>query len=56
MRWQATACSRWSRFRRADAGAVEGASIGNTFESYRYGGKHWALPLDAASQVAAFRA
>ena len=31
-------------------------SIGNTFESYRYGGKHWALPLDAASQVAAWRA
>ena len=31
-------------------------SIGKTFESYRYGGKHWALPLDAASQVAAFRA
>lgn len=30
-------------------------SIGNTFESYRYGGKHWALPLDAASQVAALR-
>lgn len=31
-------------------------SIGNTFESYLYGGKHWALPLDAASQVAAYRA
>ena len=31
-------------------------SIGNTFESYHYAGKHWALPLDAASQVAAFRA
>lgn len=30
-------------------------SIGNTFESYLYGGKHWALPLDAASQVAAYR-
>ena len=30
-------------------------SIGNTFESYHYAGKHWALPLDAASQVAAFR-
>jgi multiple sugar transport system substrate-binding protein len=31
-------------------------SIGNTFDSYLYGGKHWALPLDAASQVAAYRA
>ncbi len=36
--------------------AWKAQSIGNTFESYRYGGKHWALPLDAASQVAAFRA
>jgi multiple sugar transport system substrate-binding protein len=35
--------------------AWKAQSIGNTFESYRYGGKHWALPLDAASQVAAFR-
>jgi multiple sugar transport system substrate-binding protein len=31
-------------------------SIGNAFESYHYAGKHWALPLDAASQVAALRA
>ncbi len=30
-------------------------SIGNTFESYLYGARHWALPLDAASQVAAYR-
>ncbi len=30
-------------------------SIGNTFESYRYAGQHWALPLDAASQVSACR-
>lgn len=36
--------------------AWKAQSIGNTFESYRYAGRHWALPLDAASQVAAFRA
>ena len=36
--------------------AWKAQSIGNTFESYHYAGKHWALPLDAASQVAAFRA
>jgi multiple sugar transport system substrate-binding protein len=41
-----------------DASALQAwkaQSIGNTFESYLYGGKHWALPLDAASQVAAYR-
>jgi multiple sugar transport system substrate-binding protein len=36
--------------------AWKAQSIGNTFESYHYADKHWALPLDAASQVAAFRA
>ena len=35
--------------------AWKAQSIGNAFESYRYAGKHWALPLDAASQVAACR-
>ncbi len=30
-------------------------SIGQTFASYRYGGRHWALPLDAAAQVSAAR-
>lgn len=30
-------------------------SIGRSFDSYRYAGRHWALPLDAASQVAAAR-
>ena len=28
-------------------------SIGNSYESYRYGGQHWAIPIDAASQVCA---
>ncbi len=30
-------------------------SVGLSFESYRYQGGLWALPLDAAAQVAAFR-
>lgn len=34
---------------------LQARSIGHTFASYRYGGMHWALPLDAASQVAACR-
>jgi multiple sugar transport system substrate-binding protein len=32
-----------------------GQSIGQTFASYRYGSRHWALPLDAAAQVSAAR-
>lgn len=31
-------------------------SIGPSLTSYRYAGKHWALPLDAATQVMALRA
>lgn len=31
-------------------------SIGPSLASYRFGGSHWALPLDAASQVMALRA
>jgi multiple sugar transport system substrate-binding protein len=33
----------------------EDQSLGPCFESYRYAGHHWALPIDAAAQVAAFR-
>lgn len=44
-----------SLFDASDLQAWKEQSIGNTFESYFYGGKHWALPLDAASQVAAYR-
>jgi multiple sugar transport system substrate-binding protein len=33
----------------------EQASVGRSFASYHYAGKHWALPLDAATQVAAYR-
>jgi multiple sugar transport system substrate-binding protein len=40
------------------AGEIAGwaaASVGRSFASYHYAGKYWALPLDAATQVAAFR-
>lgn len=30
-------------------------SVGSSFESYCYGGHHYALPIDAAAQVSAFR-
>lgn len=30
-------------------------SVGRSFDSYRFGGKQWALPLDAAAPVAAYR-
>jgi multiple sugar transport system substrate-binding protein len=40
----------------ADAlAAWRAQSIGRSFDSYRYGGTQWALPLDAATQVAAAR-
>lgn len=31
------------------------AAMGRSLSSYRYGGRHWALPLDAATQVMAWR-
>jgi multiple sugar transport system substrate-binding protein len=34
---------------------VRAESIGSTLASYHYSGKHWALPLDAATQVLAYR-
>lgn len=34
---------------------IEAATIGPCFDSYRYAGHVWALPLDAASQVMVFR-
>jgi multiple sugar transport system substrate-binding protein len=36
--------ARWSR-----------ETVGSCMASYRYGGRHWALPLDAAAQVLALR-
>jgi multiple sugar transport system substrate-binding protein len=35
--------------------ALAGATIGPSLASYRYQGSHWALPLDAATQVMAYR-
>jgi multiple sugar transport system substrate-binding protein len=35
--------------------SLEAASIGPSLSSYRFAGKHWALPLDAATQVMAVR-
>lgn len=35
--------------------AWRGAIAGPSLASYCYGGKHWALPLDAATQVMAYR-
>jgi multiple sugar transport system substrate-binding protein len=32
---------------------LQASSIGSTFESYQYGGRHWAIPIDAAAQVCA---
>jgi multiple sugar transport system substrate-binding protein len=41
----------------ADAvAAIGAATIGPCLSSYRYQGRHWALPLDAATQVMATRA
>ncbi|MEM5494364.1 carbohydrate ABC transporter substrate-binding protein [Hoeflea sp. AS16] len=34
---------------------LEQDTVGPCLSSYRYGGQHWALPLDAASQVMAMR-
>lgn len=34
--------------------ALAQVAIGPSLASYRYGGQHWALPLDAASQVMAY--
>lgn len=34
---------------------IASGSIGPSFESYRFAGRHWALPLDAATQVMARR-
>lgn len=36
--------------------ALAAESIGPSLSSYRYAGQHWALPLDAATQVMALRA
>ena len=44
-----------SLFKSEEIAAWAEASVGRSFASYRYAGKYWALPLDAATQVAALR-
>ncbi len=43
-------------FDAATVAALEADSIGPSLRSYRFAGSHWALPLDAATQVLAARA
>lgn len=43
-------------FSAATLAEIAGATIGPCLSSYRYAGRHWALPLDSASQVMAYRA
>ena len=38
-------------FTAAELAAWEAAAVGSSFASYRYAGRQWALPLDAAAQV-----
>jgi multiple sugar transport system substrate-binding protein len=44
-----------SVFAAEEIAAWAAASVGRSFASYHYAGKYWALPLDAATQVAASR-
>jgi multiple sugar transport system substrate-binding protein len=39
-----------------DIAEIDAATIGPCLSSYEYAGRHWALPLDAATQVMACRA
>lgn len=42
-------------FEASEINAWRAAVMGGSLESYRYGGRLWALPLDAATQVMAWR-
>lgn len=48
-------CSLEEVFGEEELDALARASIGPSLTSYRFAGKHWALPLDAATQVMALR-
>jgi len=48
-------CAARIRVRAEEIAGWAAASVGRSFASYHYAGKYWALPLDAATQVAAFR-
>jgi multiple sugar transport system substrate-binding protein len=41
--------------REAEFEAMAGASVGESFSSYNWQGRQWAFPIDAATQVQAFR-
>ncbi len=41
--------------RAADLAALAAASVGRSFASYAWAGRQWALPIDAAAQVQAWR-
>lgn len=41
--------------RETELAALAAASVGPSFRSYTYAGRQWALPIDAAAQVQAFR-
>ncbi|MBW7921721.1 MAG: extracellular solute-binding protein [Rubellimicrobium sp.] len=41
--------------REAELAAIAAGSVGQSFASYTWSGRQWALPIDAATQVAAFR-
>lgn len=41
--------------REAERAALAGASVGHSYESYEWQGHQWAFPIDAASQVQAWR-
>jgi len=42
--------------RQAEAAALAKASVGKSYQSYQWNGRQWALPIDAATQVMAYRA
>jgi multiple sugar transport system substrate-binding protein len=41
--------------REAEGAALAAASVGQSYPSYNWDGRQWALPIDAAAQVQAFR-
>jgi multiple sugar transport system substrate-binding protein len=43
-------------FSATEIAEIDAATIGPCLSSYEYAGRHWALPLDAATQVMAYRA
>ena len=41
--------------RQSDRDALVKGSVGQSYQSYRWQGRHWAFPVDTAAQVAAWR-